>query len=451
MLMNTRRVVKIAIGMWASATLWAVLGVTAASAATFTTNTTQWPTPSGSGVFARDQKCSLPEALAAIKRASNAPDCVGSGTVKPDVVTLVAGQRYNIPGTLSITTAVTIRSATANQLATLAQSGRPGPGNLFGGIVEINLNTTNAQVAFQDIDFLGQAGMGGLGLFGQGDDNTNGLTLTRCWVEKFDDAGMYFQNMSLTLIDSAVDGNGASELPLNISGGAIFLESTGGTASTHLTLLNTSITNNLFGGIETELGAASVSTITGSTISDNFGSNALLIAGPHPGNQMNIFGSTIFANSSDLKGQPFSGTQFGALHNTSGGVVTIDQTVIDLNAGPGGSVGDFDFEIDVEGTLNSIKNSFLGEAFSATILAQKGTNIIFDVSNLQRALADNGGVGQRHPRTHKPAHGSKLIDFTSAIDTPVGTQDQRHKNRGFDFVSGGNKFDIGAVELQSGE
>jgi hypothetical protein len=130
--------------------------------------------------------------------------------------------------------------------------------------------------------------------------------------------------------------------------------------------------------------------------------------------------------------------------------VSINQTVLAGNFGPEAPVG-FPVPADAVGFLDLSRNSEIDNIDYVNILSETGVNLLDSFANLSPTLADNGGHGQRHPRTHKPLHGSPVIDATAAVDSSIGTQDQGYRSRGFDFNPGGNRFDMGAVELQSGQ
>jgi hypothetical protein len=410
------------------------VGLTASNALAAAQTYTPPPNPTS-------KQCSLTQAVQAIntRKAVGACAAGGGSFSSPDIIKLQAGGTYPIAGTLTISTSVNIQSTAANTMAILSQTAAPP--SFLGGMIEISTASSAANVTFQDIDLRGMNSGYTRGIHGQGNNTTGILTLTRSWVENFDILGIYLTGISLTATDSAIDSNGSNTEEYGEA--ALYMGPTG-SASVKLSLNHSSVTNNMVGGIRLDL-PSSVSTIKNSTISDNWGGDALDVLGPNM--ELDIFGSTIVLNHSDYLNMPGSGYTYGGVEvePNVGNIVTIDQTEIDYNNGPSGS------EQEYSGILNSMKNSFLGASDDATILKYLGVNITDDDSLIDTVLMDMGGHGQRHPKTHKPLHGSQLIDFTGTPDSSVGTQDQGYRNRCYDFVAGGNKCDVGAVELQKGE
>jgi len=327
-------------------------------------------------------------------------------------------------------------------MAIISQIGAPT--NFLGGLIEITTPSYAAAVTLQDIDLLGMNSGYSRGIYGQGNNTTGMLTLTRSWVENFDILGIYLSGISLTATDSDIDNNGSNTEEYAEAGG-IFMGPPG-KASVTLLLNHSSVTNNQAGGVDLELAGGSVSNIKNSTICDNWGGNGLTVGGSN-GPKLNIYGSSIFLNNADYEyagtGYKYGGVQ---IVGGSGAVVTIDQTVVADNAGPGGDVA------DLWGIVTTMNNSLLGNDWDATIEKETGVNLVDLDAQIDPVLrGDLGGHGQRHPLTHAPVQGSPLIDATPTPDSNVGTQDEGYRNRCYDFYPGGYKCDIGAVELQKND
>ncbi|MES1204800.1 MAG: hypothetical protein ABUS79_02580 [Pseudomonadota bacterium] len=126
--------------------------------------------------------------------------------------------------------------------------------------------------------------------------------------------------------------------------------------------------------------------------------------------------------------------------------VTIDQTAVAGNFASGSIPQDYC------GILESTTNSEIDNidvAFIKNIIGT--TNLLDSIANLN-ALADNGGKGQRHPKSNRPKTGSLLIDATASANSALGGQDQGYHSRGVDRIPArpglsNYNFDIGAVEF----
>ncbi|MES1204801.1 MAG: hypothetical protein ABUS79_02585 [Pseudomonadota bacterium] len=256
--------------------------------------------------------CTLADAMEAINRGAAFGTCAKPGLDpnNPDIIKLQAGKTFKIfgyppatppaspvltPGTLFIKKAVKIQSATANTMAILMQNGPTRDGQL-GAVIFINLPPEAATVSFTDIDLVGTGATNrAIGIGIQGNDQSSTVSLTQSWVRNFNLNGIYDQNASLTLQDSAIDNNG-SNTGFN-DGDAIFIESVGHTSTTRLFMDHSSITNNKDNALFTELGHGSVSTIRNSTISNNTGTyGGVRVGGPDNNYKMRFIGSTVAFN-----------------------------------------------------------------------------------------------------------------------------------------------------------
>lgn len=441
--MNENRRVRHLVSLCTGGLLLAVFGLSRAQAATFTTTTEKWTVNSTDGL------CSLPEALAAAQDGTS-NDCKGSGSANPSVITLIAGRNYQVPssvGTVTIKKALTIQSATASSSATISQQSFPDPNSLYQGFIEVAFaNVSGATAKFQDIVFAGKSLWngsrdGGFGFYGQGNGSNDTIVLVRCGVNNFDAGGLYVQDISLTVTDSSVDGNGKHFGGFNVGGSGIFIESQDGVPSIRLTVDSSSIVNNLGGGIETETAPGAVSTITSSTVAANHNGPgiALSYSKGGGGSELDINGSTIVANTAD-------NTSSWGIVNDTGSILKLNQSVVDLNAGQYALVGEPDGQADILGDVNSMTNSLLGESYEANLIALHRTNLIDVQSNISTTLATNNStVGQFPPKTLKPNSGSPLINFSTATNTDTvikNIKDERHMTRG----PNNTKYDIGALE-----
>jgi hypothetical protein len=403
-----------------------------------------------------DHICTLREAVKAVNNHAAYHECVGPDS-SADVITLKAGiGDYSMSSALSITRSVTVKSATVNTLVRLVQSSSMPVNAQIINLLDLFSQPSARSVTFEDIDFVGRGSGSVSGISGEGRDDSNMLTLNRCWVENFDKCGIDLLDLSLTLNDSSVDNNSGAGFNASFSSG-VFVE--GGAAATHVAINNSSITRNHCnqanncdggGGLGLELFRGSVSTIQNSTIADNTDGAGIFINPASFGAviTLNLRGSTIAFNTCENPGGDGSadcGVRNLADFNNEFNTVKLFGTVVAANYATDGTDSEY------SGPIDTLQRSLV-ESTEDAWLVNTPVNSLTDYgsTNLD-TLKNNGGIGQRPPLTHKPLHTSPCVDFASQSDS--GSSDERHRTRPFDasFVSGPNKFDVGAVELQSGE
>jgi hypothetical protein len=390
----------------------------------------------------RDGRCTFPEALKAVNATMAYHECPAPSGNSLDVIKLKAGSTYVVSaGTLpTITQGVTIQSATVNSLVTIKQDPNQAPTNFI--FVDFSTKTINTGrlVTFQDIDFLGK---------GSGSEETTGIyangsftqqdqmSFVRCWVENFTGGGIYAQDLSLDIAESAIDNNTSGN-----DGGGVFME-------THdplslLYIYNSSITRTKAnGGLHLQLANNAFAQISDSTLSDNQGGGIRWAANSGVGATLAIYGSTIAFNTS-------TETSFAGgitnLSNNGPSYVYVWGSIVADNSSSGGSA------VDYAGDLNGVFGSLLGNLTGANIIQRDGQCIFNHASGLNRALKNNRGPEARPPMTHLLLPGSicldALPDDLDFLDVFAGYTDERLKARGYDYLKGGNAWDMGAAELQ---
>ena len=340
-------------------------------------------------------------------------------------------------------------------MVTLAQSSTLNSPPSTSNVPLINVNVasqTNAvHVTFQDIDFVGLGRNSVEGVAAGGNDTSDALVFTRCWIEKFDASGLDLIAISLTMTDSSVDSNSGSGVN-SLGAAGISLE--GDNASTYLSLTNTSVTRNKGYGIGLELQNGSNTLIVNSTISDNQGTGIALYpmsltATPAT---IDIYDSTIAYNTCPVS-QESSGNDCGISNPTVVGLsetVSLFGTVIAANSFADGTSSDY------SGNLQLLWDGLLETSDDATIFNFGGVSETdYGLTNLDPTLRNNGGAGQRPPLTHKPLDTSICVDFSPdqfSLPSGEGALDERHKTRPYAFRGkSSHEYDVGAVELQKGE
>ena len=293
--------------------------------------------------------------------------------------------------------------------------------------------------------------------------------------------GAIFNNGTVTLIDSSVNGNSTGSGPAAVggSGGGIFNTGT-------LTIRNSSISDNLtgtgLGGSGSGGGVSSDVTLTiiGSTISGNstgagvgsggggiWAANTLTIANSTiSGNQANGFGGGLaaFFGSTTLTNVTITNNRGGNLGGgglyRDSGAVTLRNTLVAGNykgASPSTTAD------DIVGTMDPISSfNLIGTGGSGGLTNDTNNNQIGVSDPKLATLSNNGGPTQ----THGLLPGSPAIDAGSNANLPSDTFDLDgdgntsepvpfdQRGPGFSRASDGNgdgisTVDIGAFEVQS--
>lgn len=401
--------------------------------------------------------CTLRGAVRAVNTRAAVGKCgaPGGSASSPDIINITGGLKFTFTSKLDIKESVTIRSTNSTKVV-FQQVGLPQT-SIGGTLVNVVTFDTarTTKVTFQDISMQGAFLGSTLGLYAEGKDPDRVL-LTRSLVEQFDFGGVHSKGTSLVIESSGINENSHSES----TGAGIFIE--GDNSSTTLQLYNSSVTKNFDraggcngGGIFMELNGGSFSAIRNSTISDNRGGAGIAlfpdVATP-VSSTLEIDGSTIaFNKGAASEGCDGVGVRSICAETGSGACVSfdviLDGTIVAANE------SQFGDPVDFFGPVFMV-NSIIGSSDGTRFQFLNGNNRVDTLVNLDPVLRDNGLSGQ-HRGSHKPLQGSIAIDFIQSIDygtlPGVNNRDQRGKTRPFDFVSGGNKFDVGAVELQSGE
>ncbi len=392
-------------------------------------------------------KCTLRGAIEAIntKKAVGKCQAGGGSASSPDIILINGGLVFSLSSQLDIKSSMILRSTSTSSMVVFKQSGSP--------LILVNAVTFpsagTSKITFEDIDFEGTLPGSTLGIYAEGKD-PDSITFNRCWIQGFGFGGIHSKDTSLIINSSGVNKNSHSES----TGAGVFIE--GNNGNTTISIFNSSITNNFDasgacngGGVFLELNGA-IASIVNSTISDNKGGSGLALYNPESNmsaNTLKITGSTIYGNSTLNAGcSTGAGVDNPCVLDGSGVChyfnVTLDGTVIDANSGDFGETSEYTGPV-------TIKDSLLGSSDNATVTFVGSHNVTdFQTSGLDPVLRDNGVTGQKRRQTHKPLAGSLCINFLPSIDfgSQVSNKDERGRTRG---ALGG--FDVGAVELQSGE
>jgi hypothetical protein len=421
------------------------LAATNALAGTVTVNTT-------TGGFHNDNQCGLEEAVSVFESGNNAFGCSWNGAINnntSDAIIIPTSGTFVVTTKLEIDYAATVRSSTANSLATI-EAFQPGI-NLFGvDHAGGDAGFAGSAIIFQDLHLIGPGPdalpTSGINAQGGPGDSTDSLTATRCWIEQFSHSGIVVDDMGLNVTDSTIDSNSSVG---DVGGGGIFFAINGPPAA-FLTISNSAITRNFSdhaGGVQIQ--ASGTALIQNSTISDNVaighvgGGISYDFDETINGGTLELLGSTVAFNATTLS-NPGGGIANSQVGNSN--AVEVIGSIVANNCmarSTGGatftciSTNDFDGHV-------LLQDSLLGSTVNTTIDSRTGVVLTNVASGLSSTLTDKGGVGGNHPKVHALNSGSRAIDATRTLLTGNAT-DQTHHTRGKE-PSGPSLFDFGAVE-----
>src|SRR5438067_2119435 len=242
----------------------------------------------------------------------------------------------------------------------------------------------------------------------------SGLTITNGVSENGLGGGGILNHGGLTVIDTSIVNNDGGD-----DGGGIY--STFGALPQTLTVMNSTISNNVPGGIEVCC-AYETLTVTDSTISDNSATAAG--GGIWNGHQV----TSLIVKNSTFNGN--SAPTGGTIWNNGGGTVQMGNTI--LNAGASGGT------IESIGPFTSLGYNLASDD-GGGVLTSPGDQI--NTNPMLGPLQDNGGP----TFTHALLHGSPAINAGDPNFTPPPSHDQR--GPGFPRVFRG-RIDIGSFEVQ---